>query len=70
MSYALEAGSPHQTARDEPMSERQADTLWRLCDEAGEPQDFDPTLSRRGAQARIDALRDEVRMKVLPPHTD
>ncbi|WP_108482594.1 DUF3072 domain-containing protein [Oceaniglobus ichthyenteri] len=39
----------------EPMTEKQAALLRNLCDRAGEP--FDTALSRRQAQARIDALR-------------
>lgn len=52
------------------MSDEQAILLKRLCDEAGEPQSFDLSLCHRRAAGRIAALQDEIRMRVLPPHTD
>jgi hypothetical protein len=56
---------------DEPMmSDEQAVVLMRLCREAGERGGFDPTLSRRLAAGRITALREEIRLRMLPPHTD
>jgi hypothetical protein len=51
-----------------PMSEEQAILLRRLCDEADTP--FDPTLCARRASRRIEALIEDIRLRVLPPHTD
>jgi hypothetical protein len=52
------------------MSEEQAILLRRLCHEAGEPESFDPTLCQRRAAARIAGLIEDIRLRVLPAHTD
>ncbi len=53
-----------------PMSDEQAILLRRLCDEAGRPEDFDPGLCGWRASCRIEGLVDDIRLSVLPPHTD
>jgi len=69
VTYMQEVAVPGP-AGEEPMSDRQAYTLWRLCNEAGDLRDFDPSLTRQRAAGRIEALIDEIRMRLLPPHTD
>ena len=59
-----------RSAREILMTEEQAAQLWRLCEEAGTPGDFDSMLSQRRAAARIDGLIDRIRIRLLPPHTD
>ena len=59
---------PAQQFPEPPMSDEQAILLRRLCDEAGTR--FDPTLCTRRAAGRIARLVDELRLGVLPPHTD
>jgi hypothetical protein len=50
------------------MSDEQATLLRRLCAEADAP--FDPSLCARRASRRIEALIEDIRLSVLPPHTD
>jgi hypothetical protein len=70
MTYLREVTPSDRPVGEEPMSRRQAHILRRLCDEAGDPRVFDPGLSRHRAEHRIATLRDEIRMNLLPPHTD
>jgi hypothetical protein len=51
-----------------PMSDELASLLRRLCDEADVP--FDATLGARRAERLAACLIDELRLRVLPPHTD
>lgn len=51
-----------------PMSDEQAKQLRRLCVEADAT--FDATLCARRASRRIEALIEDIRLRVLPPHTD
>jgi len=51
-----------------PMSDEMASLLRRLCDEADLP--FDATLGARCAERLAACLIEEVRLRVLPPHTD
>jgi hypothetical protein len=50
------------------MSDEQALLLRRLCVEADAP--FDASLCARRASRRIEALIEDIRLRVLPPHTD
>lgn len=51
-----------------PMPDELASRLRRLCDEADVP--FDATLGARRAERLAVRLADEIRIRVLPPHTD
>ncbi len=53
-----------------PMSDEQATLLRRLCDEADRPHAYDPDMCNWRASRLIDALIDDLRLSVLPPHTD
>ena len=53
---------------EQPMSDELASLLRRLCDEADLP--FDATLGARRAERLAAYLIDELRLRVLPPHTD
>jgi hypothetical protein len=74
------AGSPAAEARrprpvlvatgEEPMTRAEAAYLRSLSSEAGEPEAFDATLSRRQALRRIEALKDRLGLLDPPPHTD
>lgn len=55
---------------DLPMSDEQTRLLWHLCKELDQPESYDPRLSFRRASSEIIALEDELRMRLLPPHTD
>ncbi|RPF71801.1 DUF3072 domain-containing protein [Aurantiacibacter spongiae] len=46
------------TTGDEAMTGAQASYLKTLCEEAGEPDSYDETLSKAEASKRIDALQD------------
>jgi hypothetical protein len=50
------------------MSDEMASLLRRLCNEADVP--FDGTLGARRAERLAACLTDEIRIRVLPPHTD
>lgn len=52
------------------MTDAQAAQLWRLCLELGSFAAFDPTLGQNRAAREIGALIEEIRLSVLPPHTD
>lgn len=52
------------------MSDEQAILLRRLCEEAGHPEAFDPGLCSWRAACRIKGLIDDIRLRILPPHTD
>ncbi|MEE4200877.1 DUF3072 domain-containing protein [Erythrobacter sp.] len=47
------------TTGDEPMTGAQASYLKTLSEEAGQPDAFDPDLSKAEASKRIDALQDK-----------
>jgi hypothetical protein len=53
-----------------PMSDEQAILLRRLCDEADRPDAYDPDMVNWRASRLIEALIDDLRLSVLPPHTD
>jgi hypothetical protein len=59
-----------RSAQEILMTEEQAVQLWRLCEEAGTPRSYDSTLTQQRAAGRIEALLDEIRSRLLPPHTD
>ncbi|MGL4279910.1 MAG: hypothetical protein ACRCS0_06065 [Albidovulum sp.] len=59
-----------KTPEDLPMSDEQTRLLWLLCKELDLPSAYDPRLSFRRAASEIIALEDELRMRLLPPHTD
>ena len=51
-----------------PMPDEMASLLRRLCDEADLP--FDATLGAGRAESLVACLTEEIRLRVLPPHTD
>jgi hypothetical protein len=55
---------------DLPMSDEQARLLWYLSKELDVPSAYNPHLSFRRAANEIAGLEDELRMRLLPPHTD
>jgi hypothetical protein len=56
------------TFPEPPMSDELASLLRRLCDEAEVP--FDATLGALRAERLAASLIDDLRLRVLPPHTD
>ena len=54
----------------QPMSDEQAILLRRLCDEAERHDVYQPDMCNWRASRLIDALIDDIRLSVLPPHTD
>lgn len=56
------------TIPEPPMSDELATQLRRLCDEADLP--FDASLGARRAERFAAMLAEEIRLRVLPPHTD
>ena len=54
----------------EPMTGAQASQLKTLCEEVREPNAFSHRLSKGEASRRIDALKEKLRLRTLPPHTD
>ena len=46
------------TTGDEPMTSEQTSELQALCEQAGEPNLLDASLSKAEAQQRIDELRE------------
>jgi hypothetical protein len=55
---------------EQPMSDEQATLLRLLCAEAGQPESYDSGLSAWKATGRINCLIDDLRDRLLPPHTD
>ncbi len=55
---------------DEPMTGAQASSLKTLCDEAHEPGAYATDLTKKQAARRIHLLRERLRLRDLPPHTD
>jgi hypothetical protein len=41
-----------------------------LCEEVRDPAAFQAGLSKSEASRRIDALKEKLRLRALPPHTD
>jgi hypothetical protein len=54
----------------EPMTAAQASHLKTLADEVSDPMAFQNGLTRNEARRRIDALKERLRIRALPPHTD
>ncbi len=52
------------------MTAAQASHLKTLADEVSDPMAFQNGLSRNEATRRIDALKERLRIRALPPHTD
>jgi hypothetical protein len=59
-----------RVAAREPMTGAQASYLKSLCEEVREPGAFQEGLSKSEASRRIDALKEKLRLRALPPHTD
>jgi hypothetical protein len=59
-----------RVAGREPMTGAQASYLKSLCEEVREPNAFQEGLSQSEASRRINALKEKLRLRVLPPHTD
>jgi hypothetical protein len=45
---------------DDPMTGAQSSYLKTLCEEAGDPDSYDPNLTKAEASKRIDALKEEL----------
>ena len=54
----------------EPMTGTQAADLKTLANQVHDPKAYELGLSRNEASRRIDALREQIRICELPPHTD
>jgi hypothetical protein len=53
-----------------PMTGQQAFALKALSEETRNPDVYSPSLTKREATKRIDALKEKLRLGALPPHTD